>query len=1065
MSRRIEEMSGRPWRDTRRRTPGPRRRPNRTAALAERLESRTLLSVADLIGPRQTVPLSVPGEVLVQFKPGVGDDARAQVRGLAGAKLADRIDDDFTVDPGRGALEKITLPVGGDLQAALKTLQADPSVAYAEPNWIYTAQFDPTYSSGNLWGMYGANTTPANTYGSGAGAAWAAGNTGSKNIYVAVIDEGIQTTHPDLNANVWNNPYDPVNGVDDDGNGFADDTNGWDFANNDRTVYDGGSDGSQDWHGTHVAGTIGAERDGVGVVGVNWDVTMISAKFLGPNGGSLDNAVRALDYVVDLKTRHGLNIVATNNSWGGGGYSQALYDAIQRSGNAGILFVAAAGNASSNNDGSPAYPASYDLPSILSVAAIDSAGRLASFSNYGKNSVDIAAPGVNINSTFPVATYGALSGTSMATPHVTGAAALFASKYLAERGTLPSPALMKESLLGSAIPTGSVSGLVLSGGRLNIPGALAYDPSNPPPAPGNFKGTVIGPGRVRLSWDDTSLLEQGFDLEVSTDGGNSYGAVITLPADTTSYTMNNAPSGVALTFRIRAFKTLDGNRLNSPWVLSAEVVTPTKVSSPYTDPFDTSPLAVGSPWAFTTAGEWSYSAAKNPSLSQPVTTNTNIERKAVLVGLDGVADEIKSRVRLDSWKQGEYAVAGVGLHTDLANGQGYSLVVTGRYGAPKLEFLNDRVAWSSWYDAASSVSLNVKVGSWYWFSMREQNGVLYGKAWADGTAEPGKWTITFNAGAAGWNREGGYASVYGGYAGTYGGTRSYASASFDDVTVKAPPPPRIVSSPYTERFDEDPLASGSVWAFTNPADWAYESKNGALDQPTTNDVYLERKAMLVGLDGTATSIRAKVRINAWDEGEYALAGVGLFTDRTTGQGLNLVVTGRHNDGTKRVEFLNDRVAWSGWDPPFGAGISAPYAMNIGDWHWFELKYDNGVITGKVWADGSPEPSSPTIRLDTQSVWGFNRPVAGFAALNGSYAGTDWNGRSYATSTFDDVTVSTGPLPPLSLPKLASSGPQAGETTPKGLIPLAPVVAPLPPAFEETALTELAREVARSRRKR
>ena len=215
---------------------------------------------------------------------------------------------------------------------------------------------DPYYlsSSSPLWGMHGDAITPnANSYGTGADEAWAVGETGSADVYVGVIDEGIQYTHPDLAANIWTNPFDPVDGVDNDGNGYVDDAHGWDFFNNDAGIYDAGADS----HGTHVSGTIGGVGgNALGVAGVNWDVTIISGKFLGPSGGSTSGAILAVDYLTDLKTRHGIDLVATSNSWGGGGFSQALLDAINRGGNADVLFVAAAGNSSSNNDVVASYP-------------------------------------------------------------------------------------------------------------------------------------------------------------------------------------------------------------------------------------------------------------------------------------------------------------------------------------------------------------------------------------------------------------------------------------------------------------------------------------------------------------------------------------------------------------------------------------------------------------------------------------------------------------------------------------------------------------------------------------
>jgi subtilisin family serine protease len=352
---------------------------------------------------------------------------------------------------------------------AVRALQGLAEVEYAEPNYIYyhtATSNDPYYTNGSLWGMYGDATTPTNQYGCQAGEAWAAGNVGSSTVIVGVIDEGIMITHPELTANIWVNPFDSKDGIDNDGNGYIDDINGWDFDGNNNTVYDG----SADDHGTHVTGTIGAKGgNAVGVAGVCWNIKIISGKFLGKRGGTTTNAILAVDYFTDLRTRHGLNIVATNNSWGGGAFSQALQDAIERSNQANILFVAAAGNVGSNNDVTPSYPSGYPNANIIAVASITSLGTISSFSNYGLTKVDLGAPGSSIYSTIPsksgAASYASYSGTSMATPHVTGAVALYAATH---PGT--SAATIKNAVLSSTIPTSSLSGKCVTGGRLNVSG-------------------------------------------------------------------------------------------------------------------------------------------------------------------------------------------------------------------------------------------------------------------------------------------------------------------------------------------------------------------------------------------------------------------------------------------------------------------------------------------------------------------------------------------------------------------------------------------------------------------
>ena len=420
-------------------------------------------------------PPSVPNELVVTYQPGTTPEQRAAARSRAGVQLAER------VVPGQGdrrEVELVRTAPGADRSAAARRLEQTGAVAAAEPNWIYThaaTSTDPYYADGRLWGMYGDATSPnANQFGSQAGEAWAAGHTGSAGVYVGVIDEGIQLTHPDLNGQVWTNPFELANGRDDDGNGYVDDLHGWDFDGNNNTIYDGGKSGNLDDHGTHVAGTIGAKANTAGVVGVSWNVTLISGKFLGRRGGTLANAVKAVDYFTNLKVRHGLNIVATNNSWGGGGFSVALLDAITRGARQNILFIAAAGNGGSDrigddNDSTPSYPSNYDTAAgagydaVIAVAAIDEAGARGGFSNYGATSVDLGAPGVDVWSTTAANTYESYNGTSMATPHVTGGAVLYAS---ANPGA--SAATIKSAILGSTVATPSLTGKTATGGRLNV---------------------------------------------------------------------------------------------------------------------------------------------------------------------------------------------------------------------------------------------------------------------------------------------------------------------------------------------------------------------------------------------------------------------------------------------------------------------------------------------------------------------------------------------------------------------------------------------------------------------
>ncbi len=410
-------------------------------------------------------PQFVAGEMIVRFKSGATTTGRARGMRAARATLRERI---LTASMRRrGDTDGVdVLSTTLDVQAAVDAMRNDPDVEYAEPNWIYQHEAvsnDPYVTSGQLWGM-------GTGFGSQAVTAWGNNKTNCSGVYVGIIEEGYMFTHADLAGNVGTNPFEtPGNGIDDDGNGFRDDIYGWDFAGNNASVFDGLGDD----HGTHVAGTIGAVGgNATGVAGMCWSgVRLLSGKFLGSTGGTTANAIKAIDYFTNLKLR-GLNIVATNNSWGGGGFSQALQDAIERANAAGILFVVAAGNSSANCETSSCYPAEYPNANIISVASITSTGAMSSFSNYGSSSIDIGAPGSGIWSTVPggrrnniTSSYASYNGTSMATPHVAGAAALYAATHPGSTA-----AQIKAAILSSAVATPSLAGRTVTGGRLNVSG-------------------------------------------------------------------------------------------------------------------------------------------------------------------------------------------------------------------------------------------------------------------------------------------------------------------------------------------------------------------------------------------------------------------------------------------------------------------------------------------------------------------------------------------------------------------------------------------------------------------
>ncbi len=367
-------------------------------------------------------PAAAPAELLVRFRSEAPKSVISQVHSALGARVLRT----FQIVPN---LQLVRVPSSMSVTEVRALYEKDPNVLYAEPNYVYQiaqqAALTPDDTRfSELWALHNTGQTGGTEDADiDAPEAWDF-STGSSSVVVATIDSGVDYNHPDLTDNVWRNISDcNSNNIDDDRNGFVDDCHGVDMANNDSNPMD------DHGHGTHVAGIIGAKgNNSIGVVGVNWDVQIMACKFLSSSGaGFTSDAIRCLEYVKMMKDR-GVNIVATNNSWGGGGYSQALYDAIAAHMSAGILFIAAAGNNGGNNDTNSIYPASYYLPNVIAVAATDHNDSLASFSsggsNYGLHTVHVGAPGKSILSTTPSNTYNTFSGTSMAAPHVTGLAAL-----------------------------------------------------------------------------------------------------------------------------------------------------------------------------------------------------------------------------------------------------------------------------------------------------------------------------------------------------------------------------------------------------------------------------------------------------------------------------------------------------------------------------------------------------------------------------------------------------------------------------------------------------------------
>ena len=438
----------------------------------ERLEERRLLS-ADLFAhhSEESWPTLNPDQydtdsILVRFRDDVvcvdhGCSAKLEPNVLAGTTVGLM----SSLIPG---LTTVELAPGILVADALEAYRANPGVLYAEPNYHIQLEVIPDDTDfTDLWGLNNIGQTGGTLDADiDASEAWDV-TTGSGNTIVAVIDTGVDYTHPDLQSNIWVNSAE-LNGspfIDDDGNGFVDDIHGYDFFNNDGDPMDDHN------HGTHVAGTIGAVGDNaLGVTGVNWDVQIMAVKFLDANGaGNLGDAIDAIDYAV----ANGATI--SNNSWGfNGAFSPALHDAILNARDAGHIFSAAAGNGDFSgvgldNDLAPFFPSGFDLDNVVSVAALDHNDALAAFSNFGLTTVDLGAPGFGIFSTTTGNTYSTFSGTSMATPHVTGVIALVRDLH-----PLWSYEQVIDAVLETVDPVSALEGRSVTGGRLNADRAVNF---------------------------------------------------------------------------------------------------------------------------------------------------------------------------------------------------------------------------------------------------------------------------------------------------------------------------------------------------------------------------------------------------------------------------------------------------------------------------------------------------------------------------------------------------------------------------------------------------------------
>jgi hypothetical protein len=472
-----------------------------------------------------TTPEFVPGELIVGFHHGVTSaDIQgwlASQKGLHGVRAKANLKPTAfeSIAP---AVRSVVVPANATL-AMIDVLERHPLVRFAEPNYYLYADAipnDPQFDQ--LWAMHNTGQTGGTADADIDGPESWDRIQDASSVVVGIIDTGVNYRHEDLMANIWTNPNEIAgNGVDDDGNGYVDDMHGI------NAVTDSGDPMDDQGHGSHCAGTIGGRgNNGVGVAGVAWKVQIVGCKFLNAGGnGTTEDAIQCFEYFNALRYQYGINVLVTNNSWGGGAFSQALHEAmVGPSPENPILHVCAAGNTNSNNDFRQHYPSNYPIDNIVAVAATDHNDNYANFSNYGATSVDLAAPGVDILSAWsPGNSYHTMSGTSMAAPHVAGAAAL----VFAENASYDA-SQVKDWLLFAGEPLADPNKQTLTNGRLKL-----REPCLPIPV------ADAGPDQIDCLGDTVMIGTPGQPRTTYSwsPGGQTTPQITVSPTQTTTYTL------------------------------------------------------------------------------------------------------------------------------------------------------------------------------------------------------------------------------------------------------------------------------------------------------------------------------------------------------------------------------------------------------------------------------------------------------------------------------------------------------------------------------------------------